>query len=80
MPATPQHESARTRRDGSADGDSVASAGTHHAHALVRAGYEGAITVEVGAPNPDGVAADGKALLVEHLLAATHQVSPGDRS
>ena len=32
------------------------------------ASYEGAITVEVGAPNPDGVAADGKALLVEHLL------------
>jgi sugar phosphate isomerase/epimerase len=50
------------------------------ARALVRAGYEGAITVEVGAPNPDGVAADGKALLVEHLLAATHQISPGDRS
>ena len=50
------------------------------ARALVRARYEGAITVEVGAPNPDGVAADGKALLVEHLLAATHQISPGDRS
>ena len=37
-----------------------------------------AITVEVGAPNPDGVAARGKALLVEHLLAATLELNPGE--
>jgi fructoselysine 3-epimerase len=50
------------------------------ARELVRSGYEGAITVEVGAPNPDGVAAQGKALLVEHLLAATLELNPGEHA
>jgi sugar phosphate isomerase/epimerase len=40
------------------------------ARALVRADYQGAITIEVGAPNPDGVAADGKVRLIELLRAA----------
>jgi D-psicose/D-tagatose/L-ribulose 3-epimerase len=33
-------------------------------------GYEGAITIEVGSPNPDGVAARGRDFLVEQLLGA----------
>jgi protein FrlC len=49
------------------------------ARALVRAGYEGALTIEVGASNPDGVAAHGKALLTDQLLAATLEVREGDR-
>jgi sugar phosphate isomerase/epimerase len=69
--------------DGLRDSHDAIGSGTRDwpqvARALVRARYEGAITVEVGAPNPDGVAAKGKALLVEHLLAATHQISQGDR-
>lgn len=48
------------------------------ARALVVAGYEGALTIEVGAPNPDGVASEGKELLVQHLLAATTQLAEGD--
>ena len=47
--------------DGRADSHDAIGSGTldwpQLARALVRAGYEGAITIEVGAPNPDGVAA-----------------------
>jgi D-psicose/D-tagatose/L-ribulose 3-epimerase len=43
------------------------------ARELVRARYQGAITIEVGAPNPDGVAADGKARLMALLHAAGEQ-------
>jgi sugar phosphate isomerase/epimerase len=32
------------------------------------AGYQGAITIEVGSRNPDGVAAGGRAFFAEHLL------------
>ena len=32
--------------------------------------YTGAITIEVGSRNPDGVAAEGRAFFAEHLLAA----------
>jgi sugar phosphate isomerase/epimerase len=45
---------------------------------LVHSGYEGAITIEVGAPNPDGVAAEGKALLTQYLLDATLDQDQGD--
>ena len=39
--------------------------------------YEGAITIEVGSRNPDGVAADGRAFLVEHLLPhVPHEEAP----
>jgi sugar phosphate isomerase/epimerase len=48
------------------------------ARALVRSGYGGPITIEVGAPNPDGVAAQGKARLTQHLLDATLDVTQGD--
>ena len=48
------------------------------ARASVRSGYAGAITIEVGAPNPDGVAAQGKARLTQHLLDATLDVTQGD--
>jgi sugar phosphate isomerase/epimerase len=48
------------------------------ARALVVANYEGALTVEVGAPNPDGVASEGKDILVRHLLAAANHVDEGD--
>jgi len=50
------------------------------ARALVRSGFAGTITVEVGAPNPDGVAADGKTLLTDHLLAATLELQEGDHA
>jgi D-psicose/D-tagatose/L-ribulose 3-epimerase len=48
--------------------------------ALVRAGYEGTITIEVGAPNPDGVAADGKTALTDHLLAAMLEIQESDHA
>jgi sugar phosphate isomerase/epimerase len=48
------------------------------ARELVAGGYDGALTIEVGAPNPDGVARRGKELLTEYLLAATLEVVKGD--
>jgi D-psicose/D-tagatose/L-ribulose 3-epimerase len=66
--------------DGLTDSHSAIGSGTldwtQVARALARTGYEGAITIEVGAPNPDGVAAQGKALLTNHLFDAASSQTP----
>jgi sugar phosphate isomerase/epimerase len=56
--------------DGWRDDHAPLGSGTVDWSQLVRAlaPYEGAITIEVGSRNPDGVAADGRAFFVEHLL------------
>jgi sugar phosphate isomerase/epimerase len=66
--------------DGRIDSHDALGSGTldwpQVARALVRTGYDGAITIEVGAPNPDGVAARGKALLTKLLLDAAASPTP----
>lgn len=58
--------------DGWRDDHAPVGSGTVDWPRLARAlaGYEGAYTIEVGSRNPDGVASEGRARLVEHLLAS----------